>query len=169
MKSVWRAAIPLVMALGLAGCSAPSGSTAYLVNGKAVSEKQIDIASAGCAKLTNQTVAEVRASMMNSVLAGSLGDAIAAKTNTAVTDDERKTLLDASQQGRLMQEDPDCNNVAQGLATFLIVLEKVGEEPFGQHVAELDVKVNPRYGTWDPAQGAAIGSGSLSERDTTRP
>lgn len=161
-----RALVCLLALIPMTGCAAPS--TAYVVNGVSVSEGRISEAAEACATLTGQQPTSIRASMMNSVLAGTIGDQIASGAGITITDEQRRILLDSSEQGRLMQRNAGCSQVAGGLATYLLVLDQLGDASFGQALAALDVRVNPRYGRWDPAQGVATGSASLSELDLSR-
>jgi hypothetical protein len=52
-----------------------------------------------------------------------------------------------------------------------IVSSKIGEDQFKKALVSADVKVNPRYGSWDPRQSLAVvpGTGSLSQTAEQRP
>lgn len=166
MNKIWRLAVPIVAATLLIGC-VPNGSTAFTVDGTRVSERQINAATSGCATVTKDNPGELRTSMLNSVLAGGAGEKIAAATSTAVTQQERDEYLSSTTQGQAMLTDPECAKVANGLATYLIVLDRIGDTDFAAALKQLQVQVNPRYGTWDPEQGGAVGSGSLSQPAAT--
>ena len=163
-----RTAAALAMGcIVLTGC-VPSPSTAFTVNGEVITEKQVDAAAAGCAPLFDRTPTDLRIDVVNNLLVGKLGQLINHANGLELTEGERRTFLEGSAQGQLMLSDPECAKVADGLATYLLGLDRLGEAAFSEGVRTADIVVNPKYGDWLPEQGVIGGSGSLSELDPKR-
>lgn len=155
-----------VVGLLLAGCAAGTPSTSAVVNGTSVSESDVTRWSNGCAPAFQNTPAAVRPAMVNAAMQGALADTIAAEKSITVTDADRVRGVASMQDADLLMADPDCAEAVLAVSSLIFVADKLGTEAFTQAIADSDVEVNPRYGTWDPAAvGLSGNSGSLSASD----
>ena len=155
-----------VAGLLLVGCAAGTPSTAAVVNGTSVTESEVTRWANGCAPAFQSTAAAVRPSMVNAALQGALADTIAASKNITITDADRVRGAGSMQDADLLMKDPDCADAVLAVSSLIFVADKLGTEAFTQAIAEAQVEVNPRYGTWSAASvGLSGASGSLSATD----
>ncbi|HNV11503.1 MAG TPA: hypothetical protein PKN27_09250 [Propionibacteriaceae bacterium] len=156
-----------VAALLLAGCATGSPSTAAVVNGTPVAESQVSRWAEGCAPAFQVSASAARASMVNASVQGALADSIAAEQGIAMTEADRVKGISSMSDVDALIADPDCAEAVKAVSSLLFVADKLGTEGFTAAVRAADVRVNPRYGTWDPsAVGLSGKSGSLSATDT---
>jgi hypothetical protein len=82
-----------------------------------------------------------------------------------ISDSERDALVSPSNLGPLLRND-EARELAYGLATAELVRMRIGDQAFVAAITSAPVRVNPRYGTWQPdayAQGGSmVGAGSES-------
>lgn len=160
-----RIAAPVAALLLVAGCSSPTGGTAFEVQGERVSSNQVDAATQGCSRLLDAGEQEIKQQISGMMLSGALADAVAERTGTAITPQSQDKAIDAL-QARSLLKDPDCAVPANSIARYAVVAQALGEKKLGEQVRALDVQVNPRLGQWDADRGAIVGStGSLSVQD----
>lgn len=164
MRFLRTSAVVAAGCIMLVGC-VPSPSTAFTVNGEAVTERQIDLAAEGCGAVFDRDPIDLRLEVVNNLLVGKLGSSITHANGLDLTEGERRTFLEGSAQGQLMLSDPECAKVADGLATYLLGLDRLGQQTFAEGVEKVDIEVNPKYGDWMPERGVIGGSGSLSDID----
>lgn len=83
--------------------------------------------------------------------------------NISVTEDQRKQVLSQDAGLTSLLANPVTKDFVSGLADAQVVFSDANGAAAGKDVAaKADVKLNPRYGTWDSSQIAPSGSGSLS-------
>lgn len=83
--------------------------------------------------------------------------------NLNVTDAQRKQALGSDAGIAALAANPTTADFINGLADAQIIFSDPNGLTAGkQAAAKASVLLNPRYGTWDPAQIAPAGSGSLS-------
>lgn len=150
-----------IAALALTGCSSPA--TAVVVNGTEITERQIDRISEGCSTVYANTANDLRRDVVNNMLLGELGASVARANGVQITEAERLQFLQTTTAGQTMLGDDECAKMADGLAMYLLAMDRVGQEAFVAAAQEVEVTLNPRYGVWDSAQGSVAGTGSLSE------
>lgn len=160
-----RVAAPLAAVLMFAGCSTPSGGTAFSVDGTATSQSTVDDATSACARLTQQDASALRAKVAQLVLMGQLAPAVAKAGHISLTSAMENQAVSQLDAGPLLN-DPACASAVRGFADFNAVANKLGKDKTIAALKGLDVKVNPVYGTWDPETAAFTpASGSLSSED----
>lgn len=93
----------------------------------------------------------------------------AAKTaNITITEDQRKQVIAQDAGLTALSANPVTRDFVAGLADAQVVFNDANGVAAGQDAAaKADVKLNPRYGTWNPSQIAPSGSGSLSSTLTS--
>lgn len=83
--------------------------------------------------------------------------------NISVTEDQRKQVLSQDAGLTSLLANPVTKDFVSGLADAQVVFSDANGAAAGKDAAaKADVKLNPRYGNWDPSQIAPAGSGSLS-------
>lgn len=151
-------------ALALTGC-AHSPSAAAVVNGVTVPVSEIDKASAALAKESQSTASEMATTTVTNEVVGLIAQKIAADQGIALNDTTRAAALDASLQP--LRNNPDLTLLVDRYADALVVVTKLGAEPWVTACQAVPVTINPRYGTWSPELCALSGSGSLSKPAAT--
>lgn len=163
MKSS-RVIAPLAALVLLAGCGTPSAATAFVVDGKTVTQSTVDDVAEGCAVLAKQPAAAIRGQVAQYLLVGQVADAVSARLSKPISAAAEAAALKQI-GGESLAADQACAPAARGLARYAAISALAGKEKLASTVGELDVKVNPAYGTWDPAKATFTGSGSLSRED----
>ncbi|SEE96028.1 hypothetical protein [Ruania alba] len=168
MTSRTRRIVPPVVAvlsaaLFAAGCAGEPGAAA-VVNGETISESELAETTEALAPFLN---AEVGPDLMLATMiqAPVLLD-VAAEHGVAASVDETETYLDGLSAQAQVEAPESYPAGAIEVARFLIVSGELGQSPDAQAIgaamneqmAELDVEISPRYGSWDPelAEGSAI-------------
>lgn len=147
----------LAAALVLGGCSIGSPSEVAVVDGTSITKTQLDNSEAG-AKAVGQQFSNDQ--LVSVLIQGAVATDVATKQGIQITDSDRDSQLNPS-----VLSVPAAHDLAYSLADIQIVSKAVGEDGFKKALASADVKLNPRYGTWDPKQALAVipGTGSLSQ------
>jgi len=177
-RARWAGVAAGVCLLGLATGCAHDPSVAFVVGGTTVTEQQVTEAAESCARSfraagasADLTADDVRSGILTNQIFGAVGAAIAQRTGTTVSEDERVAALnDLGDRGAVFTNDPLCREVAldvMAYSTLINDMSKTDPMAFANQVDALDITVNPRYGQVD-RQGIATGgdaftgSGSLS-------
>ncbi|MEL4505355.1 hypothetical protein AAEX63_10585 [Luteococcus sp. H138] len=164
MKSA-RVAVPLMALALFAGCSTPTGGTAFEVNGQATRMSQVTDSAKGCAGIIQQDAAMIKTEVAKMLLMGDLATEISKATKVELTPAMRGAAL-TKLQGDALTADPQCATAVRGFADYAALAEKLGQDKLAAAMSGLDVKVNPVFGTWDAKKGTFTSdSGSLSTED----
>lgn len=164
MKSA-RVAVPLMALALFAGCGAPTGSTAFAVNGETTKMSQVTDSAQGCAGIIQQDASVIKPQVARMLLMGDLAKQISKDTKTSVTPQMQADAL-TKLEGDALTVDPQCATAVRGFADYAALAEKLGKDKLDDAMAALDVKVNPVFGTWDAKKGTFTAeSGSLSAED----
>lgn len=149
MKSVRTIAAGVaVAALALTGCTPPP-STAASVEGVRIPTETVTVTGDKLVSLgANPAVAYKQAAF--DLMLGEASRQIAAQTGTPVGDDERAAILARDPNAQTMADSPQGRAWAEAVSTTYVVLERVGDDDFASRLGDLDIEVNPRYGTWSP-------------------
>lgn len=148
-------------AITMAAC-APSGGTAFTVNGSSMSLQQVDASSQACAKLVNTPAATARVGVSNFLLQGMLSKAIEQRLGMTVSASDVAKLA-AAQNVNSLRDGGDCQQAVDGALSLVALQSRLGNEKLVAEMQKLSVKVNPQMGKFVPAQaGLSTGSGSLS-------
>ncbi len=161
MGRAGRALIALVIAgmLVLSGCSGQNPNYAATVDGAVIPVSEAD---ALFTVLEPYLQNPSPASAVSVLVTSRVGAQIAVRQGLEFTSDERE-MAAASVLPPDLAADPNAAGFATDYVTTALVSQQLGQEGFIQAAAEVDVVVNPRFGSWDPSQVAVVpGTGSLS-------
>jgi len=155
----------VVAAAVAAGCS-PMPSTAAQVGDARISEAQLTRVAEGCESVGLGPDQVQRSQLLMSEILGLIADDLAADNGQTVTDEEAQAVLRETNGTSPALGNPDCARVAASGAKLQILVTKLGENAdiaaLQQQFEAVDVQLNPRYGSWDPAGAGITGTGSLS-------
>jgi hypothetical protein len=148
-------------ALALGGC-AESATNVAVVNGKAITHSQFDRDLEGARQVSQLSDDQV----LSVLIQGEVAAQVAERRGLQISDADRDKQLNPA-----VLQVPAAHDLAYDLADVQIVSSKIGEDQFKKALVSADVKVNPRYGSWDPRQSLAVvpGTGSLSQTAEQRP
>ncbi len=162
-RAVRLGAVAVATALALVGCGrAPS--TAAEVGGTTISNAELESAIEGTVGVlgeqeglgTDVLTTLVRGAAVDEVVARSVA---AGRDELVISQAERNTFM-ASQPGvQRLAEVPAAAPVADALADFTILQQRMGSEDFVTAITAVPVEVNPRWGAWQPEQAAVAGGG----------
>lgn len=164
MKFLARAAVPAVAVALLAGCSTPSGDTAFEVNGNRTSVSSVDDAAVGCEAVGQGQInaSAIKGQVARMLLAGQLARTVAERNNFTIDGNARAAAITELQGNELMKND-ECARAVTSFGDFSVVQKRLGAEQLRTEIGKLAVQVNPRYGQWDASKMSFTGgSGSLS-------
>lgn len=159
------AAIALV-----AGCS-PSTATAAVVNGEDIRESRLDAVIDGCSAVGALTEGpDLRRSVLENLIVMEGAHEVARQQDLDISQDQINELLQTNAGLSTFLQDEDCGDYIRGDAHTFLVLQQVDSQSFLQAIQDMDIQVNPRYGTWNTDTSpdsqnplGIIGSGSISE------
>lgn len=104
-----------------------------------------------------------RVAVVAVTIQGQLARETAKAINLTVTDDQRKQVISSDTGLTALSANPVTKDFIDGLADAQLVFSDANGLTAGKDAAaKAAVKLNPRYGAWDPSQIAPAGSGSLS-------
>lgn len=170
--------IPLLARLGLpaialalvTGC-APSASTAMVIDDVRVSENHLDALAEGCeealdmAGLSGQYPdGEVRRNVASWVAQGLMADALIERANITVSDNELQEARAGLRNSELFTTTANCTDAFMGIVKLTAYVSVEGEATALAQAADVEVEINPKYGTWDTDELTIEGTGSLSSR-----
>lgn len=140
------AAAALVAALSLTACSNSPLDRAARVDGEQISDSELHQAAADASRVYQTDVSA--AQVLDAVIKTPALRSAAVAANTAVADTYVVDLLRSSGI-----DDPNDLLVDFYLAS---AYQRVGITPDPEVLAQTEVEVNPRYGTWDPESSTLV-------------
>lgn len=167
MKVLTGAALGVVGVAALSGCS-PASGTAALVNDVAIPDARVTSFADGCSAVLAsspqlaQSPNQLRPQMVKWAVLDEMSRQQAEKMGSNAPDDAQ--MRDYIEQSGLSQllGNGECAEAALGVARHDLIALSLGSN-MDSYFGAYTVEVNPRYGTWDQANLAVSGSGSLSE------
>ena len=167
--STARVIAAVVSVAAMAGCAAPSGGTAFDVNGATISTRAVDQAATDCAKLVGSTHDKIREQVATMYLQGLIAQQVAVADNVTISDGEKSAVVKAQNLNQLM-DGGACQNAVDTWLNIAVLQQKVGAQKLLADAQKLSVQVNPIYG---PFQASNLslpgGSGSLSDLSSAAP
>lgn len=162
MKPLARdiAAAGAVVALALTGCT-PSPSSAAVVDGVRIPDASARQAAGALVAATGGDGSRALRQATFDLTMGEASEIIAAQQNVSVTDAELQAVLTQSPTLAAIGQTDAGRGWANSVARTYVVLEALGQDDFTAALGDLDIEINPRYGTWDPARFTLVDS-SLS-------
>ncbi len=104
-----------------------------------------------------------RVAVVAVTIEGQLARETAKTINLTVTDAQRQQVISSDTGLAALSASPVTKEFIDGLADAQLVFSDTNGLAAGKDAAaKAAVKLNPRYGTWDPSQIAPTGTGSLS-------
>lgn len=167
-------AVLAVVVLGLSGCSVRSGSVAAYVGDTSITNDDLsNVVDAISAKLPDGQKVNENV-VLTALVKGQLARTVADRRGIALTDGERDQFI--SQQSKVDQAyaeyvnyltDPVAAQAVYGFADYDIMVQRLGgAQTFSTAAQQVDVELNPRFGSWvyvEGDMGIRVGSsGSLS-------
>lgn len=148
-------------AVALGGC-AQTGSVVASVGGTTITRNQFTTTLSGAKEVSQLTSDQVLSAMIQ----GAVADQVARQRGISISDADRDKQLNPD-----VLRVADAQQLAYDLADIQIVVGRIGQAAFTKELRSADVKLNPRFGTWDPQQSLAVvpGVGSLSQVAQNRP
>ena len=160
--STARLLVAVVSAAALAGCAAPSGGTAFDVNGATISTRAVDQAATDCARLVGSTRDKIREQVATMYLQGLIAQQVAATDKVAISAGEKTAVVSSQNLGQLM-DGSACQAAVETWLNIAVLQQKIGAQKLLADAQKLTIQVNPIYG---PFQASNLslpgGSGSLS-------
>lgn len=170
-KTVLRGAAVLACAAAviLAGCSSSPSVVAYVGN-QSLTLETVDRVVGGVKtamvgkNINNQVV-------INWMIQGQMAEQVIADRQITITDADRDKIMASIEDLQPMRANADARPLTDDLADVQILVQLVGEQELGAEFSKYNVKLNPRYGVFDPQTlGIADGaSASLSEPSVQAP
>ena len=167
--STARVIAAVVTVAAMAGCAAPTGGTAFDVNGATISTRAVDRSATDCAKLVGSTHDKIREQVATMYLQGLIAQQVAAADNVTISDGEKSAVVKAQNLGQLM-DGAACQDAVETWLNIAVLQEKVGAQKLLADAKSLNVQVNPIYGPFQPSNlSLPGGSGSLSDVGSATP
>lgn len=169
MKNVrWVLAAIVAGLLMLSGCSNPGANVAATVNGVDIPGSQIENAVQAIGTSPGQ-LAEPHAIVLTFAIRGEVARTIAAEQSVQLTGEPRTTVLNSNPSLAQFAEVPDAGDFVTDVIDSNLVTNRIGEAAFLAKVAEADVRVNPRYGSWSVQSAAVDQTGGQLSKTWTSP
>lgn len=150
MKKALLTSLAAVLTLG--ACANPGPSTAFAVDDVVVSTQQLEQLNKDCRPVMNSAD---RMSSMQAVremaLYGAIGKRLTAKHGFSFSDAQAEEILVRTEMTAPLRA-PGCDVAARDLGRMLLSLGKLGEKKGIASVKELDITVNPRFGSWNKTE-----------------
>ena len=167
MKSVrWLGAAIAAVLLVLAGCTTPSANTAATVNNQQIPVESVNatVQAIGGTTAEEGALADAHATVLSYAIRGQVARTIATEQNIQLKGDPRTAVLTATPGLAKYAENPTVAGFIDDVVDTTIVVNTIGQPAFLAKVAQADVQVNPRYGSWSVATAAVSpAGGQLSE------
>lgn len=166
MKMVRWLVAAMAALLVLAGCTTPSASDAAIVNGQPITVAMVQdpVQAIGGISTEQGALADAYATVLSYAIRGEVARSIAAEQNIQLTGDPRTAVLTANANLAKYANDPNVGGFVTDVVDSTIVLNTVGQEAFLAKLAQTDIQVNPRYGSWSAdSASVATSGGQLSQ------
>lgn len=171
---VWVTALAAGGLLALSGCGGNPQVAAYVGGPSStidvqVQQAEVDSISRAIASTTTDaydTAVTFTAPVMQILVQTALVQKVAKDLNITVTDAQRETFYATTELYPELVKNPATHDFMVAFADANTILaDKAVGPTYGALVAKTPIRVNPRYGTWDPKAGGLTegSSGSLSE------
>ncbi len=154
--------------LTLTGCASGNPQVAAYVGAAQISQAQVDAVSRVLAETSSDptdTVGGFAPTVMSIMVQSELVRAAASAKGLSVSDADRQAFYATNDLYQLLLANPASADFMKRYADTAVLLgTDAGKAAFQEAVDTITVRVNPRFGEWDPANGLVQGSsGSLSE------
>ncbi len=155
-----------VAALTLTGC-AGNPSQAASVSGVGIADETVRGVAQTIVQATGTDPSVALKQATYDLLLGEASRQIAAANGTAISAADKAEVVAQNQLANVVSATPEGAPWGDAVGTTYVLLEEMGEEAYIQQLNQLDIEVNPRYGTWDAAN-VTLGDPSLSRVATAK-
>ncbi|WP_232549595.1 hypothetical protein [Propioniciclava soli] len=135
-------------ALTLTGC-APSAANAAVVEGVRIPDVAVREATPVVAAILQRDAAVASRQAVFDLTVGEASAIIADRNEVDVTDAELSAVLSQSPRYAAAAQTEEGRDWVHSVARAFVVMDKVGREEFLAELGDMDIEINPRYGTWD--------------------
>ncbi|MSS45206.1 hypothetical protein FYJ43_03900 [Cutibacterium sp. WCA-380-WT-3A] len=151
---------------GLSGC-ASSPNTAATVGNTTVTMDSVDDAVEHCSKFINPS-SEItpRQVIASTVIRGAVAQEVLNKRGVKLSNAERDQIITKNGMAALTS-DQVCHTMARDFAGLVYLVNLEGAKQASADLVAVDVKTNPRLGSWDTTNMVVQGSSSLSQPFTS--
>lgn len=155
--------VPAVAALTLLAACSPMPSTAFVVDGETVTEKQVAAAMEGCGEALGVGVDQFsRSGVVRTLLFGGIFDSLANQMGGVTDEQIDQIVVQQDPSAQAMLDNEACRPLARANGKIAL-LQQLDQTMLLSALQGADVELNPRYGRWQPSeQSLFIDSGSLS-------
>ncbi len=151
-----------VLALSLGACSGLGDPTAAaVVDGRTISERDVQIIASELADGTGGAVTPAQVVPLM-VVAGVVDEITQNTVSRQGAQEALDAQAEAQQQPLQEYSDATLDFIATNLELSSIQQDQLAAAEFTERLEELDVRINPRYGSVDPEQGISQGIGAPS-------
>ncbi len=169
MKSVrWVLAAIVAGLLVLSGCSIPSATVAATVNGVDIPGSRVESAVKAIGATPGQ-LAEPHAIVLTLAIRGEVARRTAAEQGIQLTGEPRTAMLSSNANLAQYAEVPDAAAFVTDVVDSSLVTNRIGEAAFLGKLADAQVQVNPRYGSWSVQAGAVNQAGGQLSQPWSTP
>lgn len=165
---VMVAALATAGLMALTGCGGNPQVAAY-VGDVRVQQSSVDEVAQVLADTSTDaydTAGSFNKTVMQIMIQGTLATEVGVAKKIEVTDAQRQAIYDSNElYGTLLKNPKTTAFMTTYANTATILSDEAAKAAYGELLATTPVRVNPRFGTWDPKTGALVdgSSGSLSE------
>jgi hypothetical protein len=162
------AALATAGLMALAGCGGNPQVAAY-VGDVQVSQTKVETVSRVLAETSSDaydTVGSFNRTVVQIMIQGTLAAKVGAAKNIQVTEAQRQALYAQNELFTVLLKNPATTEFMTTYANTATILgDEAAKTAYAELLATTPIRVNPRFGTWDPAVGGLAdgSSGSLSE------
>ncbi|MGA4669155.1 hypothetical protein ACPCG0_05040 [Propionibacteriaceae bacterium Y1923] len=158
------APLAAVAALTMIGCTQPGGSIAFEVEGHSASLNELQDAQTACAGVFGFDASSPNPALRTMVLQGLIGKALVEQNDLTFTDGQVSDVVSEDEDMAAALADPGCGPIVRDYGIFFLAATEVGAEEGIEQISAMDVRINPRVGSWDAEQLALRHTnGSLSK------
>lgn len=163
---VGAAALAVTALVTITGCAEGSPGVVAYVGDTEISRSQLTEAVDGVGEAIGQGQQIKQQAVVDALVRGEVASQIAEGENITITDADRSKLFSGQQGGNELLANDASKKVAYDLADEQIVAQKMGVEKYLGALKKAKVKLNPRFGTWNP-EAAAQGASAVEDKSAS--
>lgn len=146
----WIAGLVAIAAvIATAGCANGSPDVAAYVGPSSISDSRLHQITVAADEAIGANGQLRKFEVLNGLVLGEIAGQVAEQRNIRISDSERDALAGPSDIGSLLGN-ADAKELAYGLTDAELVRMRIGDEAFVQALHDATVRINPRYGAWQP-------------------
>lgn len=157
----------VAVALALTGCAQPP-SAAAIVDGVAIPDRVVREAAVAFADSYGAEIGGALQQVTFDLAVGQASQRIAAERSIQITDADVAELLATEPRAQAAAQTAGGAPWAQAVATTYLTLDRLGQDAFMEDLSGIDITINPRYGSWDPARATLVDGGLAARSGATQ-